>query len=43
MIKEKRLSVEVILSCLPIELGAAALLLFHLFLISQAFFTLQGA
>lgn len=43
MIKGKRLPVEVRLSCLQIELQAPVLLLFHLFLITLAFLTPQGA
>lgn len=43
MIKGKRLPVEVRLSCLQIELQAPVLLLFHLFLITFAFLTPQGA
>lgn len=43
MIKGNRLPVEVRLSCLQIELQAPVLLLFHLFFISLAFLTPQGA
>lgn len=43
MIKEKSQPVEVILSCLQIELRAPVSLMFHLFLITLAFLTPQGA
>lgn len=43
MIKGKSLPVEVRLSCLQIELQAPVLLMFHLFLITLAFLTPQGA
>ena len=43
MIKGNRLPVEVRLSCLQIELQAPVLLLVHLFFISLAFLTPQGA
>lgn len=43
MIKGKSQPVEVRLSCLQIELQAPVLLIFHLFLITLAFLTPQGA
>lgn len=43
MIKGKSQPVEVRLSCLQIELQAPVLLMFHLFLITLAFLTPQGA